>query len=174
MYGWITGILSGDGDHGVSRMRVQKVAYLLENGLALGLYQTHKRHRFGPYDPSLTYRDGEPGCLKKGYLVKGPDHLLRRGPKYAQAANYAVRYVRDEPVARALVENLKTLDESALETLATVHSAATQLADGSITTEAVTAVIHTDPTWREKLNRQNFTAATIHGALQTLSSLRLL
>ena len=173
VYGWITGILSGDGDQGVSRMRVQKVAYLLENGLDLGVYRKHKRHRFGPYDPSLTYRDAEPGCLRKHYLIKGPDELLRPGPKYSQAADYAVRYVRDETVARALVESLRALDEWALETLTTVHSAAIQLDDGNITVEAVMDVIKADHTWRDKLNRQNFTAERIREAIRTLSSLRL-
>ena len=173
VYGWITGILSGDGDQGVSRLRVQKVAYLLENGLDLGVYRKHKRHRFGPYDPSLTYRDAEPGCLNKGYLVKGPDQLLRPGPEYSKAADYAVRYVRDETVARALIENLRTCDEWALETLTTVHSVASQLKDGDITAEAVIDALRADDNWRAKLNRQNFTAKRIQDAVQTLSSLRL-
>ena len=174
VYGWITGILSGDGGKGVSRMRVQKVAYLLENGLSLGVFRKHSKYRFGPYDPSLTYRDAEPGCLSNGYLVKGDDHLLRTGPNHSQSVKYAVRYVREETVARALIEFLSTCDEWKLETLATVHSVCTQLHHTDITVKKVLNAIEDDDTWRSKLRRGTFTPTTIAEALRILTLLRLL
>lgn len=173
VYGWITGILSGDGNQGVSRMRVQKVAYLLENGLELGIYRTHKRHRYGPYDSSLTYRDAEPGCLKKGYLVQGEDHLLRPGPKHFQAEKYAVWYVREETVARALIEVLRVFDEWTLETLTTVHAICAQLNDTDITVEKVMNAIAGDDSWRDKLQRSSFTPERIAEAIRMLTTLRL-
>ena len=174
VYGWVTGLLTNDQSLGVSRMRVQKVAYLLEHGLELGVFRKHTRHRFGPYDPSLTYRDAEPGCLRKEYLVRGADRLLRPGPKHSQAANYAVRYVRDETVARAFVKKLRTFDESMLETLTTVHSAASNLDDEDKSVEAVMNAIANDVAWKGKLRRSNFAASNIAEALRILSLLRLL
>ena len=173
VYGWITGILSGDGGQGVSRMRAQKVAYLLENGLQLGVFRKHTKYRFGPYDPSLTYRDAEPECLKKGYLVRGADQLLRPGPKHSQAASYAAQYVRQEVVARALIDKLRRFDECELETLTTVHSVCSQVDDREITPDTVVDLIKTDDAWRAKLRRENFTVVKINEALKTLSLLRL-
>lgn len=174
VYGWIAGLLTDDHSPGVSRMRIQKVAYLLEHGLELGVFRTHTRHRFGPYDPSLTYRDAEPGCVRKKYLVKGADQLLRPGPKHSQAVNYAIRYVRDETVARALIERLRTLDESTLETLTTVHSAACDLDDDDKSVDSVMNAIANDAAWLDKVKRSNFTANKIDEALRFLSLLRLL
>ena len=174
VYGWITGILSGDAGRGVSRMRVQKAAYLLENGLRLGVFRKHTKHRYGPYDPSLTYRDAEPGCLKKGYLVKGADQLLRPGPKHSQAARYAAGYIRQERVAQALIKELRRFDENELETLTTVHAVCRQADDGDITPETVMDLIRADELWQKKLRRENFTIVKISEALDTLSLLRLL
>ena len=173
VYAWITGILSGDAGRGVSRMRVQKAAYLLENGLQLGVFRKHTKYRFGPYDPSLTYRDAEPGCLKKGYLVQGADHLLRPGPKHSQAASYAAGYVRQERVARGLIKELHRFNESELETLTTVHSLCSQVEGRNITPEAVMDLIKTDDVWRVKLRQGNFSLAKITEALKTLALLRL-
>ena len=174
VYGWITGILSGAAGRGVSRMRVQKAAYLLENGLRLGVFSKHTKYRYGPYDPSLTYRDAEPGCLKKGYLVEGADQLLRPGPKHSHAARYAARYVRQESVAQALIKELRRFDESELETLTTVHAMCSQSDDRNITPETVMDLIKSDDVWRTKLRRGNFTIVKINEALHTLSVLRLL
>ena len=174
VYGWITGILSGDAGRGVSRMRVQKAAYLLENGLQLGVFQKHTKYRYGPYDPSLTYRDAEPGCLKKGYLVQGADQLLRPGPKHSQAASYAARYIRQERVAQALIKELRRFDESELETLTTVHAVCSQADDRVITPETVMDLIKADDVWPRKLRQGNFTVVKINEALDTLSLLRLL
>lgn len=173
VYGWITGILSGDGSQGVSRMRVQKAAYLLENSLELGVYRKHKKHRFGPYDSSLTYRDAEPECLRKGYLVRGKDQLLRPGPKHSQAAKYAVWYVREETVARALIEVLRAFDEWTLETLTTVHAVCDQLNETNITVETVMNAIADDDSWRDKLQRRSFTPERITEAIRILATLRL-
>ena len=174
VYGWIAGLLTNNQSPGISRMRVQKVAYLLEHGLELGVFRKHTRHRFGPYDPSLTYSDAEPGCLRKDYLVKGADDLIQPGPKHSQAANYAVRYVRDETVARALITKLRTFDESMLETLTTVHSAACNLDDDDKSVEAVMNAIANDVAWKSKLRRSNFAASNVSEALRILSLLRLL
>lgn len=174
VYGWIAGLLAGDHGHGVSRMQVQKVVYLLEHGLDLGIFSKHTRHQFGPYDPSLTYRDAEPGCLRKKYLVKGASDLLRPGPKHSQATTYAVRYVRDETVARAFIEQLRTFDVRTLETLTTVHSACCPIDDEGISVQAVMDAIATDVAWKGKLRRGNFTAAKIGEAMRLLSLLRLL
>ena len=173
VYGWITGILSGDGGQGVSRMRVQKVAYLLENALDLDVYRKHTRHRYGPYDPTMTYRDAEPGCLKNGYLVKREDQLLQPGPKHLQAAKYALWYVRDETVARAFVKVLRAFDEWTLETLTTVHAVCNQLNDTDITVEEVMNAIAEDDAWRDKLKRGSFTPARIEEAIRFLVTLRL-
>ena len=74
----------------------------------------------------------------------------------------------------ALIECLRALDDWELETLATVHSVASQLPNDNITAQAVMDAIKADHTWRAKLTRPNFTAKKIRNALQELARLRLL
>ena len=173
VYAWITGMLTEEAGHGVSRLRVQKVAYLLEHGLSLGVFQKHAKHPYGPYDPSLTYRDAEPGCLKAGYLQKSEDGLLEPGPKLVKAQNYARRYLREESVAQALVLHVSGLDERSLETLTTVHSVVAELGGPTVDAKAVSQAIRADAKWRSKLHRENFTTMRIVEALRVLSLLRM-
>ena len=173
VYAWITGILTEEAGYGVSRLRVQKVAYLLEHGLSLGVFQKHAKHPYGPYDPSLTYRDAEPGCLKAGYLQKSDGGLLEPGPKLAKAQNYARRYLREESVARALVLHVSGLDEWSLETLTTVHSVVAEMARSTVDAKAVSQAIRADAKWQSKLHRDNFTTKRIVEALRVLSLLRM-
>ena len=173
VYAWITGILTEEAGYGVSRLRVQKVAYLLEHGLSLGIFRKHAKHPYGPYDPSLTYRDAEPGCLKEGYLQKSDGGLLEPGPKLAKAQNYARRYLREESVARALVLHVSGLDEWSLETLTTVHSVVAEMARSTVDAKAVSQAIRADAKWQSKLHRDNFTTKRIVEALRVLSLLRM-
>ena len=173
VYAWITGILTEEAGYGVSRLRVQKVAYLLEHGLSLGIFRKHAKHPYGPYDPSLTYRDAEPGCLKEGYLQKSDGGLLEPGPKLAKAQNYALRYLREESVARALVLHVSGLDEWSLETLTTVHSVVAEMARSTVDAKAVSQAIRADAKWQSKLHRDNFTTKRIVEALRVLSLLRM-
>jgi len=172
VYAWIAGVLSEETRSGVSRLRVQKVAYLLEHGLSLGVFQKHAKYRYGPYDPSLTYRDAEPGCLKAKYLEKSSGELLVPGPKLAKAVEYARRYLREESVARAFAVHLSRLDERALETLTTVHSVAVELGP-QVDARGVAKALAADAKWESKLRRGNFSEERIEEALRTLRRLRL-
>ncbi len=174
VYAWIAGMLAEEAGTGVSRLRVQKVAYLLEHGLSLGVFPTHGKYRYGPYDPSLTYRDAEPGCLRAKYLQKGDDDLLEPGPKLSKALDYAKRYLREESVARALVLHLSGLDEWSLETLTTVHSVVADLNLSTVDARAVSQAIEADAKWQAKLRRENFTYERIEQALRVLSLLRMI
>ena len=173
VYAWIAGVLlTKKAGPGVSRLRVQKVAYLLEHGLSLGVFQKHAKYRYGPYDPSLTYRDAEPGCLKAKYLTKGGDDLLRPGPKLTKAMDYARRYLREESVARAFVVHLSSLDQWTLETLTTVHALVAELGPNA-DARAVARALKADAKWGSKLRRGNFTIEMIEDALRILALLRM-
>ena len=172
VYAWIAGVLSEQAGTGVSRLRVQKVAYLLEHGLALGVFKKHAKYRYGPYDPTLTYRDAEPGCLKAKYLEKAAEDLLQAGPKLTKAMEYARRYLREESVARAFVVYLSSLDEWALETLTTVHSLVAELGSEA-DAGAITRALEADPKWQSKLRRGNFSTGRIQEALRVLAVLRM-
>lgn len=162
----------------VSSLELQKLAYLLEQGMGLGIFTMHKKHRFGPYDPTVKYKDAVPQCVKKGYLVRLGKWDFRPGPKIDEALEYAGRYLREEAVAEAFLQALfdLDLDKWRLETLATVHAVADKLAaDGvDLTPDAVRRALAGDKTWNKKLGRPNFTSARITEALATLSLLRLL
>ena len=162
----------------VSSLELQKLAYLLEEGMSLGIFTTHKKHRLGPYDPTVRYKDAVPQCVQKGYLVRVGKWDFQLGPNIDEALKYAGRYLREESVADAFLQVLLDLelDKWHLETLATVHSVARNLAaEGvEVTAETVQTALAADKTWSTKLGKSNFTSARIAQALETLTLLRLL
>lgn len=161
----------------VSRLELQKLAYLLEAAMSLGVFTSHRKHRLGPYDPSATYRDAEPKCISKGYLVASGQYEFKIGPKIDEALEYSGRYLREPAVAETFLRVLRTqtLDKWDLETLATVHAIAhAQLKGQTASTENVRAALAADPTWKKKLERPNFAPARVSKALDLLARLRLL
>ena len=162
----------------VSRLELQKFAYLLEQGMSLGIFTKHKKHRLGPYDSTATYKDAEPQCVARGYLIPVGEWEFRLGPQIDEALKYAGRYLREEAVAEAFLQVLFDLefDRWRLETLATVHStAATLAAKGvEVSPETVRTALAADKKWSTKLGRSNFTSVRIAEALEALSLLRLL
>jgi hypothetical protein len=176
IYAWLANKWTIASEDTVSRMAVQKLAYLLEQGLGFRLFGKHKKHRLGPYDPTARYRDAEPIAFKNEYLEPAGKHKLRLGPEIEKAVGLADRYLRHASLADSFVTCLRDLrlDEWGLETLATVHAVAATMAPEELSADAVRQALAQDEKWRRKLGRTNFTQAKVKEALHRLSLLRLL
>lgn len=174
VYAWIAISLHEERPR-VTRLATQKVAYLLERGLAPGLFRDHKRMPLGPYDSSAKYRDAEPIAKKREWLsIHGA--RLRPGRDPSEVFKYAPRYVRDADLARTLIRVLGQFSDDELETLATVDWVARSLAeaDREVTPNAIREALARDPEWQPKLRKAHFTVSAIQHALQRLARLRLL
>lgn len=176
IYAWLTYRWAGSTDSTASRMAVQKLAYLLDKGLGLGVFGKHKKHRLGPYDPTARYRDAEPIALKNRYLVSVGKYELGLGPDIEKALGMAKGYLRDAAVADAFVCSLMAVDvdEWVLETMATVHAIAVSMRPKDVSVDAVRSVLAKDETWSRKLRRRNFTRSKIKQALHRLALLGLI
>lgn len=176
IYSWLAERWAGSRDGKTSRMAVQKLAYLLDKGLETGLFSEHRKHKYGPYDPTARYRDAEPIALRNGYLVASGRYEFHIGAEIGKALESAERYLPDPAVAKALVDALRSLgvDQWALETLATVHAIAVKMPSQDVSSEAVLSTLAGDATWKKKVGRPNFTRAKVQMALDQLSLLGLL
>jgi hypothetical protein len=175
VYAWLVNKWSA-ADGTTSRLAVQKLAYLLEQGLGFGLFTQHQKHQLGPYDPTARYRDAEPICFRNKYLVPAGKYALGLGPQIGKAMSLAGRYLRDQSVAEAFVRGLQELglDEWDLETLATVHAVAQDLPPDERSPQSIRSALMADERWKVKLKRSNFTTAKIAEALHRLSLLKLM
>jgi hypothetical protein len=94
----------------VTRLAAQKVTYLLEHAMLLGIFAEHDRKPLGPYDSKSRYRDAEPIARKKGWLsVEGT--ALRARDDLADLTQFVPRYVRNEAVAARFVDKLGELSD---------------------------------------------------------------
>lgn len=174
VYAWITQCLSLRRRR-VTRLAVQKSAYLLEVGLHCELFTEHKQNALGPYDSKAKYSDAEPIAAKRDWMrIEGT--LLTPGPAIAEAAKYAPRYVRSAELAKRLIDYLATLTDEELEVWATVTWIGREAtAHGSpLTAVDVRKALAAIPAWSAKLAKEHFSLAHIERALSRLVSLRLL
>jgi len=158
----------------VTRLAVQKVTYLLESSMRLGVFVEHHQKALGPYDYKARYKDAEPIAVKKGWLkVRGA--TVRATDSLAEMKRFIGRYLRSEDLARRLTEYLGRFADEELETLATVvWSARDLVASGRpLTAEAVRQSLAETPEWRAKLDRPNFSVARVAEALSVIRTLRL-
>lgn len=173
VWSWVVSILQGNRER-VSRLAVQKTAYLLEASMSLGVFTEHEQHMLGPYDYRARYKDAEPIARKKDWVrVEGT--TVRVGDRTHEAQRYAVRYLRSAATARDLVTRLAQFSDAELETLATVAWCARTLAskaDGP-TVHDIEAAIKAIPAWRSKLRKANFSPQSIVSALGTLQAFGL-
>lgn len=159
----------------VTRLAVQKISYLLEQALSLGIFVEHDRKPLGPYDSNARYKDAEPIARKKGWLaVIGT--TLRATGDLGPVNRFLPAYVRAKEVAARLVEYLSRLSDDQLETLATAHWISRELeaAKKTVTIAAVVRVLEEIPEWRGKLARPNFTQVRLEEAVSLLRRLRLI
>lgn len=159
----------------VSRLATQKTTYLLENFLLLELFDTHKQKPLGPYDHVARYADAEPIAKGKGWIeVDGS--TMRVGANASEFHQYASRYLRSMKLASTLTRWLGKLTDDQLETLTTVHWAATRLVTSSkpATAESVRESIENDSSWASKLQKTNFGQEQVAAALAALIALGLL
>jgi len=173
VYAWIVHILSPQRPR-VTRLATQKVAYLLEEAIGLGLFTEHERKPLGPYDHTAKYRDAEPIAQKGGWIqVKGAS--LEPKKVDAKFEGYFRRYVRSEGLVRRFITRLAKLTDEELEAWATIAWAGQALvaAGKPVTADSVRGFLESSAIWRSKLRRDNFTADRIADALAKLSLLRL-
>lgn len=159
----------------VTRLAIQKVTYLIEQAMDLGVFVQHDRKPLGPYDRNLRYKDAEPIARKKGWLtISGTN--LKATEDLSGLAKFLPSYVRSEQIAARLVDWLAVFSDDQLETLATVHWVANELKadDRAAGVETVTGVLATTPEWKAKLSRPHFSSSGIRGALYFLAQLRLI
>lgn len=158
----------------VTRLAVQKVTYLLEQAMSLGIFVEHDRKPLGPYDSKARYKDAEPIACKKGWLqVTGT--TLRASENLAALNRFLPAYVRAEEVAARLVDHLTRFSDDQLETLATTHWIARELegAKNEVTVASVARGLAKTAEWKAKLVRRNFTEDSLGEALSFLRQLRL-
>lgn len=174
VYAWVA--LSITDERGsATRLSAQKVTHLLERALDLGLFEDHKQMRLGPYDSSARYRDAEPIAKRQGWLaIHGT--VLKPGPSSTKVSGYACRYVRDDRVARDLVQVLARLSDPELETWATVEWVMRELiADGAkFDATSIRARLAAIPAWAPKLKKPNFAPARVAAASESMLRLRII
>jgi hypothetical protein len=159
----------------VTRLAVQKVMYVLEEAMRLGIFTEHDRKRLGPYDRTARYKNAEPIAKSKGWLrISGT--TFSATDNLSEVSRYVAGYLRSEGIARRLVTQLAPLSDDELETVATVHSIGKELsaAERSMTLDEIKRVLAQSPVWQEKLTRANFTPSKIEEAMRFLQELRLL
>ena len=162
---------------GVRRYRAGKTAYLLERGLGLGLFTTHTKKPWGPYDSKLKYVDGEPIARKKRWVVTFKNSsIIKIGSQMQEALRFAPRYLKDVELAKAYINHLAKYTNDELETIATVDWIALELSESAevVSAETIRNALSNSEEWKEKLNRLNFSHASIANALRQLQQIGLL
>ncbi len=170
---WIVCLFQDRRSH-ASRLAVQKVTYLLENAMNLGLFTEHTRKPLGPYDHKARYRDAEPIAVKKGWLdVQGT--TLRATEKASEVQRFVGRYLRSEALAAQVVRYLVGFSDEELEVIATVHWTVKELTNLGrvVSVAAIVSALAETPQWQAKLQRQAYSATLLGVALRRLQELRL-
>lgn len=174
VYTWIVRSLAEQRPQ-VSRLAPQKVSFLLEQALDLGLFDSHRRNRLGPYDATAKYRDAEPIAKTKGWLrVQGASLLVTE--QAGAIDRFCARYLRDPDAAARLVATLARCDDRQLEVLATVLPLAREIcvAGGSPTAGSVLNAIGDSAEWKGKLTKDHFAPQRVEEAIVMLNALRLI
>jgi hypothetical protein len=150
-----------------TRYAVGKISYLLEIGLELGLFTTHKKKAAGPYDPALRYRDAEPIAVEQQRWLVAEGTSYEPGPNIDKAVQYAPRYLKDLAAARAFVHYCSNVSGPFLETWTTVLMAAQDLERKGrpATVDAIQGQIGSFDEWAAKLRKKHFTSRAIEDAL---------
>ena len=143
--------------------------------MTLGVFVEHGRKALGPYDYKARYKDAEPIAVKKQWLeVLGT--TLRAADDLSEVGRFVGRYVRSQELAERLVTYLSRLSDEELETLATVHWSAREIAQAQrpVTPRDVREALALTLEWRDKVHRASFSLDRIDAALRRLRKLRLL
>lgn len=174
VYAWAFDILRQDQDM-VSRYRVGKAVYLLEEALDLELFTSHKKMAAGPYDSDLRYRDAEPIADDRNWFSANGSMLVAE-TNLSEASKYGPRYVGNPEVAKALLTFLAQLTDAQFETWTTVLASARDLqeVDSPITLPAIKETIAGHEKWAGKLEKDRFSDSAILEALTHLNRLGLL
>ncbi len=160
----------------VSRFRVGKTIYLIEQATSPTLFNDFSKQAAGPYDPKLRYRGPESIAVRQmRWLVAADSSHFAPGPRIDDVARYVSRYV-DLRAARRVVEEFRDFGDDALERWTTVDMAARETASlgGTVDCPSVLAYIEASPQWKGKLDRQAFAPELVESALRGLRKLGFL
>ncbi len=158
----------------VSRLAAQKVSYLLEQAMGLGVFVEHNQKPLGPYDSNSRYKDAEPMAKTKGWLTVSRTELKASALK-PEMAKFLRGYVHSESMATRFVERLSGFSDDQLETIATVHWVERDLAtaDAKLEVDSILEQLARTPVWKPKLARSNFSRSSVSEALAFVIGVRL-
>lgn len=157
----------GSEQYPLGRKRCTKLSYLMHRHVE-HVAQGYLKKAAGPYNPSVKYKGPEGIAQKNGYIrthAQGKFSGFVAAAKVAQAEGYFEKWYGSDVLAWLEQFRRRTNDE--LELLATVDMAVEDLrrAGRPVDVNAVKSVIHHNPEWEAKLEREIFSDANIARAI---------
>lgn len=152
-----------------------KATYVLDRALDLGLFEGYRQMAYGPYDPQLKYGAVSRIAVGRRWFnsVEGGS-AIEVGENLEEADKFARRYLRDEAVARELLEYLRSFEFKSFELLTTVLWATDRLIAEGRPLGAASIREWLGRHWPEKLERPQFSLQGIRNSLMQLSRLKFL
>ncbi|WP_411885685.1 restriction endonuclease subunit S [Polaromonas sp. YR568] len=157
----------GSEQYPLGRKRCTKLSYLMHRHVE-HVAQGYLKKAAGPYNPSVKYKGPEGIAQKNGYIrthSQGKFAGFVAAGKIAQAEGYFEKWYGADVLAWLEQFRYKSNDE--LELLATVDMAVEDLrrTGKPANVDAVKSVIHDNPEWEAKLEREIFSGANIARAI---------
>lgn len=160
----------------LTRMDLQKGAYLLAAALKLDLPLAFSANRWGPHSAALS-KDGEHRAREEGWftLANNPPTLVPR-EHFADAGNDFALIFGEIELAKALLRHLAALTTPELETLSTVYWCIEHLSppEESLDADAILRGLPREPRFSEKAAQPNFARPKIDEALKRLAHLGMI
>lgn len=157
----------GSEQYPLGRKRCTKLSYLMHRHVE-HVAQGYLKKAAGPYNPSVKYKGPEGIAQKNGYIrthSQGKFAGFVAAEKIAQAVGYFEKWYG--PDVLAWLEQFRYKSNDELELLATVDMAVEDLrrAGKPADVDTVKSVIHDNPEWEAKLEREIFSDANIARAI---------
>jgi len=175
VFTWVVAELH-EGSRSVSRFRVGKMIYLIEQAQELGLFRSFAKAAAGPYDPKLRYGGPEKIAVSdEKWLIASDSTHFEPGPNVSEGLAVAEEEL-DVEVAKDVLARFRRYSDGALERWTTVDMAARELskAGKEVTVESVLAYIESIDEWAAKLKRSEFERDKLESTLTGLRKSGLL
>ena len=163
----------GSEQYPLGRKRCTKLSYLMHRHVE-HVAQGYLKKAAGPYNPSVKYKGPEGIAQKNGYIrtqASGKFSGFVAAEKMVQAEGYFEKWYGADVLTWLEQFRYKSNDE--LELLATIDMAVEDLrrAGKPVDVDAVKSVIHDNPEWEAKLEREIFSDANIARAIAQTKAL---